>query len=139
MTITTFTTFDTSIRVTDSNTHLFILYARALEQPKAADGSRYFHLTEERDLSMSVDINGREYHASGVMLPRQKNPAEPELMIVWVKTAEPATYYVFTLYAEYSAWGTKMDVVQVVGNADEGIDEFLKLSAARKRHLLGLS
>lgn len=135
MTIATLTTLDITIRVTDSDTHLFILYGHVFEQLRTADRSRYIDLTSERDLSLSVNIDGRDYYASGVMLPVQSSANKTELMIVWVKTANPAIYHVFTLHADYSAWGVKMDVLR----ADNGIDEFLQLSAERKGELLGLS
>jgi hypothetical protein len=42
------------------------------------------------------------------------------------------------MYAEYSAWGVKMDVICITPDQHGDIDEFLQLSLTGKQSLLGL-
>jgi hypothetical protein len=138
MTITRLTTFDISIKPISTEAQLLELYVCAREQTPAVDGSRFLDQKQERDISLTISIDGQDYFANGIFLTDQQEPNALESMIIWVTTQAPVIHYVFALYAEYNTWGVKMDVVCATPDLHGDIDEFLQLSFAGKRSLLGL-
>lgn len=143
MTLTDLTTLDVTIKLPEDETNLIAIYSQVHGDIKTRDseGSQRYDITWDSEPSMIVNIDGRDYSANGVILPKPASSDEPETMIVWVKTSpvlQPAGYYIFTIYAEYSTWGIKMDVLRVEDDDEGTIDDFLQLSIADKRRLLGL-
>ncbi|MFZ2836540.1 MAG: hypothetical protein WAZ21_04430 [Candidatus Saccharimonadales bacterium] len=143
MTITTLTTQDVTITLTDGPAHMLAVYSRTLEEMPDQEGSRHYDMSRSPSgPGITVEADSISYGAVGVILPRATFSDTAELaLIVIIKTSQLPDHHshmIFTCYTQYSEWAVKMDLLQIEDDDEGTLDDFLDLSIKDKWRLLGL-